>query len=116
MKKTFAALASALLVSTAFAQTAAPAPAPAPATQTPPQKETAQPAYSATKEGGTTQKAHKKIGNKKHVAPAKADTTKTEAINKAGPAQASADKAKVHAQNDATKTSADVKADVVKKQ
>jgi len=116
MKKIVAALASALLVSTAFAQTAAPAPGSAGTAQTQPQKETAQPANGATKESGATEKAHKKIGKKKHVVHAKADKTKTEAVSKTGAAQAPADKAKVDAQNDAVKTSANVKADVAKKQ
>ena len=109
MKTMFAALASALLVSTAFAQTAAPAPAPAPSTAAPTAAQagktdlkaggaTKTTADKASAEGGVKKipaahakaKAHK-VSKKTHAVKAGAEKAKTDASNEANAGAAKTD-------------------------
>jgi colicin import membrane protein len=100
MKKIVAALASALLVTTVFAQTAAP---------------TTDTGKAQVKANNEVNEAQTKANKKKHEAQTKADKKKTDAAKDANVAQAKADKEKVEAQSDANKTAADAKVDAAKK-
>lgn len=96
MKKLFAALASAALVTTVFAQTGVPA--------------------SAAHPQGETTRNQAKADKEKHVAQPKASKTNVKATHDAKKAQAKADKAKVDGQADSDKAAASAHADKANKQ